>query len=111
MANQTSHMGSSFDDFLEEEGLLSEVNTKALKRVLAWQIAQEMAAQKLTKKAMALAMNTSRSALDRLLDPENTSVTLQTMERAAAIVGKRLDIKLVDKTESPSVPIGSVPLP
>ncbi len=90
------HTGSSFDDFLEEEGLLSEVTAIAAKRVLAWQIKQEMDSRKLTKTAMATAMNTSRPALDRLLDPQNTSVTLQTMNRAAAVVGKRLHLGLVD---------------
>jgi antitoxin HicB len=90
------HTGSSFDDFLEEEGLLSEVTVIAVKRVLAWQVKQEMDSKKLTKAAMATAMKTSRPALDRLLDPRNTSVTLHTMDRAAAVVGKRLHLELVD---------------
>jgi antitoxin HicB len=94
--NNNLHLGSSFDDFLEEEGLLSETNTIALKRVLVWQIEQEMIAKQMTKTALAEAMSTSRSALDRLLDPENTSVTLHTMDRAATIMGKRLRIELVD---------------
>jgi antitoxin HicB len=90
------HIGSSLDDLLEEEGVLSEVNAIALKRVLAWQIEQEMAARNMTKTAMAAAMHTSRPALDRLLDPTNTSITLHTMDRAATVMGKRLHLELVD---------------
>lgn len=90
------HIGSSLDDLLEEDGLLSEVNAIALKRVLAWQVEQEMTAKQMTKTAMAAAMHTSRSALDRLLDPTNTSVTLHTMDRAATVMGKRLHLELVD---------------
>lgn len=92
----STHVGSSFDDFLEEEGILAEVSTLALKRVLAWQIAQAMEIQGFSKASMADAMNTSRSALDRLLDPENIAVTLKTMDRAATVLGKRLQIELVD---------------
>ncbi|MDU9048428.1 MAG: XRE family transcriptional regulator [Candidatus Electrothrix sp. Rat3] len=87
------HIGSSFDDFLEEEGLLAETEAVAIKRVIAYQVNQTMKAQKLSKVAMAQKMNTSRSALDRLLDPKNTSITLQTLERAAHAVGKRLRIE------------------
>ena len=89
------HIGSNFDDFLAEEGILAEVEAVAVKRVIAYEIEQLMTAQNLTKTAMAERMNTSRSALNRLLDPENPSVTLQTMERAAAVLGKRLQIELV----------------
>ncbi len=92
----SSHVGSSLDDFLEEDGILAEVNAIALKRVLAWQILQEMDKRGLNKSQMAASMSTSRSSLDRLLDPANTSVTLKTMDRAAAILGKRLCIELVD---------------
>jgi antitoxin HicB len=104
MANHNPHIGSTLDDLLEEEGLLGEANALALKRVLAWQIAQEMAAKKMTKKAMASAMNTSRSALSRLLDPENTSVTLHTMERAATVMGKRLHLELIDGEKKAAAP-------
>ncbi len=97
-----SHIGSSLDDFLEEDGILAEVNALALKRVLAWQIARTMEEQGFSKAAMADAMNTSRSALDRLLDPENIAVTLKTMDRAATVLGKQLRIELVD-VESPKV--------
>ena len=92
------YIGSSLDDLLEEDGALAEINAIALKRVLAWQIEQAMVENKLTKTKMAKQMKTSRASLDRLLDPENTSVTLSTMERAAKIVGKRLRIDLVDAT-------------
>ena len=94
--SNNSHIGSSLDDFLAEEGILAEVNAIALKRVLAWQISQAMQNQGLSKAAMADAMNTSRSALDRLLDPENIAVTLKTMDRAATVLGKRLQIELID---------------
>jgi antitoxin HicB len=94
------YIGSSLDDLLKEDGVLAEVNTVALKRVLAWQVLQEMKKRGLSKSQMAVAMNTSRPALDRLLDPNNISVTLKIMERAAAILGKRLRIELVDIQES-----------
>ncbi len=90
----SKHIGSNFDDFLEEEGLLAETESVAIKRVLAYQVAQLMKTKKISKVAMARQMNTSRSALDRLLDPQNTSITLQTMERAAHVMGKRLRIDL-----------------
>jgi len=88
------HLGSSFDDFLEEEGLRAETEAAAIKRVIAYQIEMEMKRAKLTKSAMAERMCTSRSALDRLLDPANVSITLQTLERAAHALGKNLKIKL-----------------
>ncbi|MEM1251963.1 MAG: Fis family transcriptional regulator [Cyanobacteria bacterium P01_H01_bin.21] len=92
----STHVGSSFDDFLEEEGILAEGSALALKRVLAWQIVQAMENQGFNKASMADAMNTSRSALDRLLDPENIAVTLKTMDRAATVLGKQFRIELVD---------------
>jgi antitoxin HicB len=94
------YIGSSLDDLLEEDGVLAKVNAVALKRVLAWQVLQEMKKRGLSKSQMAVAMNTNRPSLDRLLDPNNISVTLKTMERAAAILGKRLRIELVDIQES-----------
>jgi hypothetical protein len=90
------HLGSSFDDFLKEEGIFEEVTAAAMKRVLAWQIEQLMKKQRVTKSAMAKRMRTSRAALDRLLDADNTSVTLQTMGRAAAALGKQLSVTLKD---------------
>jgi predicted XRE-type DNA-binding protein len=89
------HVGSSFDDFLVDEGILEEVEAIAIKRILARQISEAMKVQKLTKKAMAERMGTSRSALDRLLEPENTSVTLRTLQKAASTVGRRLRLELV----------------
>lgn len=87
--------GSTLDEFLAEEGLLEEATEHAVKAVLAWQVEQAMKAQKLTKAAMARRMETSRAQLDRLLDPANSSVTLHTLHRAAAILGKRLRVELV----------------
>jgi antitoxin HicB len=89
------YIGSSLDALLEEDGILEEVNAIAIKRVLAWQVSQLMQEKGLTKTAMAQKMKTSRASLDRLLDPENTSVTLNTMVNAAKAVGKRLRIELV----------------
>lgn len=86
--------GSSFEDFLRAQGLHEDVTAAAIKRVIAWQIAQAMQAQGLTKTAMAGRMGTTRQQLDRLLDPENGSVTLQTLHRAASAVGKRLRVEL-----------------
>lgn len=94
------HVGSSLDDLLEEDGILAEVNAIALKRVLVWQILQEMQSRGLSKSQMAVAMSTSRPSLDRLLDPSNTSVTLKTMGRAAAVLGKCLRIEFVDLQEA-----------
>jgi antitoxin HicB len=91
---ENSHTGSSFDDFLKEEGVYEECTASALKRVLAWQIEQEMNSKNITKSAMADLMHTSRSQLDRLLDPENTGVSLETMYRAAIAVGRSLDLTL-----------------
>jgi len=87
--------GQKFDTFLKQEGLLEEVTAAAMKRVLAWQIAELMKKQKVTKLEMARRMRTSRAALDRLLDPGNASVTLLTMGRAAAVLGRRIDLRLV----------------
>ncbi|NJK51972.1 MAG: XRE family transcriptional regulator [Leptolyngbyaceae cyanobacterium SU_3_3] len=87
--------GSSFDDFLQEEGLLEECSAIAIKRVLARQLAEEMKRQNLTKTEMAKQMQTSRAQLDRLLDPEKTGVSLETITRAASIVGCQLRIELV----------------
>jgi antitoxin HicB len=90
------HIGSSLEDFLREEGRLEEARQVAAKRVLARQLRQAMEDQHLNKVDMAERMQTSRSQLDRLLDPDNDKVRLDTLNRAAAIVGKRLKIELVD---------------
>jgi len=88
------HRGSNFDDFLEEQGLLGHCESVAVKRIIAHQITEMMQKQNLTQSEMARRMNTSRSSLLRLLDPENDSVTLQTLERAARALGKRLRVEL-----------------
>ena len=88
------HMGDQFDDFLRDEGLLDAVEATAAKRVIAYQIAQEMKRRKLTKTEMTHRMKTSRAALERLLDPANPSVTLSTLERAALALGKKLKVEL-----------------
>lgn len=88
------HMGSSFDDFLAEEAMLEESTAVAIKRVIAWQIAEEMQAQHLTKTALAKKMRTSRAALNRLLDENDASLTLTTLASAAAALGKKIDLRL-----------------
>lgn len=89
-------IGSSFDDLLEEEGMLDEINIIAIKRVIAWQIQQEMVKQNLSKTEMAQRIQTSESSLERLLDPDNPAVTLDTIERAARVVGKKVCFEFVD---------------
>ena len=94
--SRTNHSGSTFDSFLEEEGIRQEVEAVAIKRVLSWQLEQAMKEQQKTKQAMARQLRTSRSQLDRLLDPRNVSVTLDTITRAARALGKRLIIRIAD---------------
>lgn len=89
------HIGSNFDDFLREEGMLEGAQAAAIKRVIAFQVGEEMKLRKLTKSEMATRMKTSRAALERLLDPSNASVTLFTLERAASALGKKLKVELV----------------
>ena len=88
------NIGSNFDDFLAEEGMLEEVTAVAVKRVIAWQIEQEMTAQRITKTAMAKKMRTSRVSLNRLLDENDTSLTLTTLAGAAAALGRRIKLEL-----------------
>ena len=88
------HIGSDFDQFLEEEGILQEVEIVAAKRVIAWQIAEIMKKEHISKTAMAARMGTSWAVLDRLLDPENTGVTLKTLGKAATVLGKKINISL-----------------
>jgi antitoxin HicB len=90
------HSGSTFDSFLEQEGIREEVEAVAIKRVLAWQLAEAMRKQQKTKQAMAKQLRTSRSQLDRLLDPRNVSVTLDTITRAARALGKRVIIRVAE---------------
>jgi len=91
------HRGSSLDAFLEEEGILENATARAAKKVLSWQFAQAMKKEGITKAALARRTKTSRAQLDRLLDPENQSVTLHTLTRAAEILGKRVHIELTDQ--------------
>ena len=88
------HAGSRLEDFLDEEGLLAESEAVAVKRVVAYQLREMMKEQGLSKTALARRMKTSRAALERLLDPENASVTLLTLERAARALGMRIKIEL-----------------
>ena len=93
------HSGSSFDSFLKEEGIREDAETVAIKRVLAWQLEQAMREQRKTKQAMAKELHTSRSQLNRLLDPQNVSVSLETITRAARVLGKRVTIRITDARE------------
>jgi antitoxin HicB len=95
MKKSNKHIGLSLDAFLKEEGILEETRAVVLKETLAWQVQQAMEKDKISKVEMARRMNTSRAALDRLLDPHNVSVTLQTLSRAAQAVGRDLRIELV----------------
>jgi antitoxin HicB len=88
-------VGSSFDTFLAEQGILEVCEEQALKEILADQIKAAMEKERLTKAAMAVRMQTSRRALDRLLDPTNTSVTLHTLQRAAVAIGRQLRLELI----------------
>jgi antitoxin HicB len=91
-----NHSGSTLDSLLKDDGILEEVEAVALKRLIAWQLAKIMRAKKISKKAMAERMHTSRSQLDRLLDPDNAAVHLATITRAAKVVGKKIRLELVD---------------
>jgi antitoxin HicB len=90
------HTGSTFDSFLEEEGIREEVEAIAVKRVISWQLTEAMRKKRTTKQALAKELRTSRSQLDRLLDPQNISVSLDTISRAAKALGKRLIIRIAD---------------
>ena len=86
------HVGSNFDDFLEEEGILDEVEAVAIKRIIAYELEQEIQKRNMTKTELAEHLSTSRAALNRLLDPQNTSISLKTMEKIARFLGKKLKI-------------------
>ena len=83
-------IGSSFDSFLEEEDLLQEANTVAIKRVIAYALEQKMIAENITISRLAKELDTSRSAISRILDPQNTAITLNTIEKVAKYLGKRI---------------------
>ena len=88
------HMGSSLDDFLKEEGIFEEAQAQAVKEVVAWQLTEAMKKKKISKNKMARLLKTSRTQVDRILDPKN-DITLGSLQRAAAIVGRRVMIELV----------------
>ena len=91
----TVNMDSDFDELLKEEGIYDEANDIAIKRVIAYQLEEEMKAQSITKTKMAEMMNTSRAVVNRLLNPDNSSLTLHTLEAASTALGKRLSISLI----------------
>jgi antitoxin HicB len=89
------HKGSSIDDFLKEEGVFEEFQARAVKEVIAWQLGQAMKKRKLSKRRLAAMMHTSRSQVDRVLDPSDGNVTIETLQRAAAILGRKVQVELV----------------
>ena len=88
------HMGSSLDDFLKEEGIFEEAQAQAVKEVVAWQLTEAMKEKKISKNKLASLLKTSRTQVDRILDPKN-DITLGSLQRAAAMVGLRVTIELV----------------
>ena len=92
---ENKHRGQSLDSFLEEEGVLAEFQAKAIKEVIAWQLAEAMRDQKLSKKRLAEMMHTSRTQVNRVLDPADGNVTIETLQRAAAVVGRRVQLALI----------------
>jgi len=93
---RNKHRGSGLDDFLAQEGVLEEFQARAIKEVVAWQLAEAMKERKLSKNALAKQMQTSRTQVERVLDPEAGNVTIETLQRAAALVGRRVQIELVE---------------
>ena len=89
------HRGSTLDSFLEAEGVLAEFQAKAIKEIIAWQLADAMKERGLTKTRLAALMQTSRTQIDRVLDPKDGNVTIETLQRAAAIVGRRVQLELI----------------
>ncbi len=95
MTTEKGRIGSSFESFLREQGTYQETTAIAVKRVLAWELEQAMASASLSKRQMAKAMNTSRSQLDRILDPDNDRIQLDTIIKAARVLGRELRIELI----------------
>jgi antitoxin HicB len=91
----SEHVGSGLDDFLAEEGVLEAFQAKAIKEVIAWQLGEAMKERKLSKRKLAAMMHTSRTQVDRVLDPNDGNVTLETLQRAAAVVGRKVHVELV----------------
>lgn len=92
---RNKHIGSSFEDFLEAEGIADEVNGNAVKKLLAYQLLEKLEKENMTKSELAARLSTSRSAVDRILDPNNESITLTTLQKVAEVLGKKLKIELV----------------
>jgi antitoxin HicB len=92
---ENPHWGSTLDSFLEEEGIREQATAAAIKRVIAWQLTEEMKRQNITKKRLAELMNTSRAQIDRILDPEKGNVTIETLQRAATLLGRQIRLELV----------------
>ena len=93
---RNKHRGSTLDEFLAEEGVIEEFQARAIKEVVAWQLTQAMKERKLSKNQLAKQMGTSRTQVDRVLDPDAGNVTIETLQRAAALVGRRVTIELVE---------------
>ncbi len=94
MADDT-HRGSTLDSFLGEQGTLETFQAKAIKEVIAWQLAEAMRERKISKRGLATMMHTSRTQVDRVLDPANSNVTIETLQRAAEVVGRKVQLQLV----------------
>ena len=95
MKKKNQYIGSDFDEFLDEEGIREEIEVNSIKKVIAFQIKKEMVRKHLTKTSLAQRMRTSRSAVDRLFKPDNESLTLATLSKAATALGKKLKVELV----------------
>ncbi len=89
------HRGTALDSFLEEQGVLGEFQARAIKELIAWQLAEAMRDRKISKSALAVLMRTSRTQINRVLDPSDGNVTIETLQRAAALVGRRVQLELV----------------
>lgn len=90
-----AHRGSGIDDFLKEEGVLEEFQARAVKEVIAWQLMEAMRERNLSKRKLAEMMHTSRTQVDRVLDPNDGNVTIETLQRAAAVIGRKVQVELV----------------
>jgi antitoxin HicB len=95
MKLKKEHIGSRVENFLEEEGILEESTAKAIKAVIAWQLAEQMKTKRVSKKRLAELMKTSRAQIDRILDPDKGNVTIETLQRAATLLGRRVRVELI----------------
>jgi transcriptional regulator with XRE-family HTH domain len=95
MKLKKERIGSSVEDFLEEEGILEESTARAIKAVIAWQLAEQMKSKRMSKKRLAELMKTSRAQIDRILDPDKGNVTIETLQRAATLLGRRVRVELI----------------